>query len=141
METRVADSVASRTFQLRLVLAFGGAAVLLVMVGIYGVVSHAVGLRSREIAIRIAVGATPGAVRRLVGLQVIPPLAIGMPAGVPAAVTAALSLQSLLFEVVPYDVTTVAGVVALLAIVSALAAWVPARRACAIQPASTLGAH
>ena len=138
MEELLAASVAPRRFQMTLVLLFAVAALLLASLGIYGVVSYSVGQRTGEMGIRMALGAQPGAISGMVLRQGIGPVAAGLAVGVASALGLGRLLGSLLFGVKAADPATMAGVVALLAAVAALASWVPARRATRIDPAVAL---
>jgi ABC-type antimicrobial peptide transport system permease subunit len=138
MDERMAESVAPRRFQMTLVLLFAVAALLLASLGIYGVVSYSVGQRTGEMGIRMALGAQPGAISGMVLRQGMTPVAAGLVAGVAAALGLGRLLGSLLFGVKAADPATIAGVVALLAAVAALASWLPARRATRIDPAVAL---
>jgi putative ABC transport system permease protein len=122
----------------RLALLFAGAAVLLAMVGLYGVVAFSVARRVREIGIRLALGAS----RRRIVLMVMRDGAtlalLGVCLGLAGALASTRVLSSLLFGVGATDVATFASVSALLLGVAALAAFVPARRATAVDPLSSL---
>ena len=133
-----ASSLAGRRFNLILVAAFGCTALLLAAAGIYGVMAYTVTRRTREVGVRMALGATAGDVLRLVLDQGLRTTAIGVILG--AAGTFALTrlMGSLLFGVSPFDPLTLAGAVFLLAAVSLIACWVPARRATRIDPLEAL---
>ncbi|HVO35306.1 MAG TPA: FtsX-like permease family protein [Gemmatimonadales bacterium] len=98
-------------------------------VGLYGVVSYMVSLRGREMAVRMALGAAPAALSRLVLAQAAAVAAFGIVLGIAAALLLTRSLASLLYGVVPGDPVTLLGAAALMAAVSAAASWLPARRA------------
>jgi putative ABC transport system permease protein len=138
MEERMAESVAPRRFQMTLVLLFGAAALLLASLGIYGVVAYSVGQRAGEMGIRMALGAQPGAISGMVLRQGMTPVAVGLAAGAAGSLALGKLLGSLLFGVKAADPGTIAGVTALLAVVAALASWLPARRATRIDPAVAL---
>ena len=138
METMVAASVAPRRFQMDLVLLFAGAAMLLAGLGIYGVVSYSVAQRTNEMGIRMALGAQPGSIQRLVLRQGMVPVALGLAAGAAVSIALGRLLGSLLFGVTASDPVTVAGVVALLAAVGAAASYVPALRATHVDPSTAL---
>jgi putative ABC transport system permease protein len=138
MEQILDGTVATPRFQMTLLGGFAAVAMLLAAVGIYGVVAYSVSRRTHEIGIRLAIGAGPADVLRLMlrgGL--LPPLA-GMLAGFPLAVAATRALESFLYGVKPLDAATYGTVAAMLLAVAAAAAWVPARRAMAVDPASAL---
>ncbi|MDX1394015.1 MAG: ABC transporter permease [Gemmatimonadota bacterium] len=138
IEDRVATVVAERRFTLLILAGFAGLALLLAAIGIYGVVAYAVALRTREIGIRIALGARPSAVRTLVQRDTLSDIVIGGAAGILMALALTRVMQSLLFEVSPTDPLTFIGVVVALGAVGWLAAWVPARRSTRIDPVRTM---
>lgn len=138
MDELVAASVSQRRFQLQLVLLFGAAALLLAALGIYGVVSYAVVQRTPEIGVRIALGAGRAAVSRMVLSQALRLVGLGLVVGVPAALATGALLRTLLFEVVPYDAATLAGVCVLLTTVALVSAYLPSRRASRVDPMSAL---
>jgi putative ABC transport system permease protein len=134
MERLVSDSVSQRRFQMTLVLAFAGAALLLASLGIYGVVSYSVARRTNEMGIRMALGARSGDLHRLVVIQGLKPVLLGLTAGVAGALALGRVLRSLLFEVSATDPVTIVGVVALLAAVAVAACVIPAVRATRVDP-------
>jgi putative ABC transport system permease protein len=138
MEDIVAESVAQRRFQMSLVLLFAGAAVLLASLGIYGVVSYSVAQRTNEMGIRMALGAQPGNIRRMVLGQSLLPVCAGLLAGVMASVALGRVLGSLLFGVSAWDPATISGVLTLLIAVAATATLPPVRRATRVDPMSAL---
>jgi putative ABC transport system permease protein len=138
MEEVVAESVAQRRFQMSLVLLFAVVAMLLASLGIYGVVSYSVAQRTNEMGIRMALGARPAAIRRMVLRQGLLPVAIGLGAGVSASMALGRLLGSLLFGVSTGDPITILGVVGLLAAVAAAATLVPAHRATHVDPVTAL---
>jgi putative ABC transport system permease protein len=134
----VSDSVAQTRFRTELLGLFGAAALLLAVLGIYGVIAYDVGRRAREIGIRIALGAGR---RELVGLVLSQGLgltALGLAAGAAGAAALTRFLSSLLFETGPLDPATWAGVALALLAAGALASWIPARRALRVDPISVL---
>ncbi len=135
MTALVERSTAGRRFTLAVVGAFGVLALVLSGLGIYGVLSHAVAQRAREIGIRMALGATRGSVTGLVFQGAAMPVVAGVAVGVVAAAGLTRFLQALLFGVTPLDPVTFGGATLTLVAVAALAAWVPARRASRIDPA------
>jgi predicted permease len=120
---------------------FAAAALALAGVGIYGVTSYAALRRTREMGIRMALGAGPGEVRRLVIGQALGAGAVGIAIGLAAALAGTRLLRGLLFEVHPADPLTFAAVPLFLAFVAALAGWVPARRAARLAPTTALRAE
>lgn len=134
METLVSASLAQRRFAMQMVGIFGLVALLLAGIGIYGVMSYAVTQRTREIGIRLALGAQTADVLRLVVRQGMSLSLIG--AGIGAAVTLGLTrfLASMLFGISPYDPATLAATMLLLLLVALLACYLPARRATKVDP-------
>jgi putative ABC transport system permease protein len=131
-------SIGSRSFNLTLVGAFGGTALLLAIAGIYGVMSYWVQRRTREIGVRIALGAQARDVLRLVLRQGMGTAAMGVVAGIVGALALTRFLQSLLFGVKPTDLLTFVGVTLLLTFVAFLASYIPARRATRVDPLEAL---
>jgi ABC-type antimicrobial peptide transport system permease subunit len=117
---------------------FGGIALLLASVGIYGILAYAVARRRREIGVRLALGAQRGAVVRSVLYEGLVLVAAGMAVGVPLSLAAGNLLRSFLYGVTGSDVLTLVGAATTLAIVALLAAYVPARRASNIDPVIAL---
>jgi predicted permease len=120
---------------------FAATALALAAVGIYGVTSYAAARRTREMGIRMALGAAPRDVRRLMIGQALGAGVAGIAIGLAAALAATRALQGMLFEVRPADPLTFAVVPLFLALVAALAGWVPARRAAALAPTAALRAE
>jgi ABC-type antimicrobial peptide transport system permease subunit len=141
IEMRVARVVAERRFTLVVLAAFAAIALLLACIGIYGVVSYAVALRTREIGIRIALGAKPASVRRLVQKDTLMDVVLGGGAGLVLAFGLARVMRSLLYEVSPADPLTFVGVVVALGAAGWLAAYVPATRSTRIDPVRTMRAE
>jgi predicted permease len=138
MPEYVRRSVADRRYPMLLLGLFGGLAVTLAAIGLYGVVAHGVGLRSREFGVRIALGATPGDLARLV-LTGAGALAVGgVVLGTAGALASTRVLTHLLYGVAPSDPGTLAGAAVLLALVVLFAAWLPARRAARVDPMTAL---
>jgi predicted permease len=134
MEQFLAATVAARRFNLSLMSVFAGATLLLAAAGLYAVISYTVTQRTREIGVRMALGAQRGAIRRLVIGQGIKLALVGMALGLGAALALSRWMSSLLFSVSAIDPLTFAGVAALLLLVATLACWVPARRATKVDP-------
>jgi putative ABC transport system permease protein len=117
---------------------FGGLALLLAAVGLYGVVAHAVRARQAEIGLRMALGAAPSSIVRLVFQRVGILIATGLALGLAGSLWAARFVEALLFRLEARDPVTFAGAAAVLVAVGALAAWMPARRAARLDPATVL---
>jgi predicted permease len=131
-------SLGSRRFNLTLVAVFAGTALLLAVAGIYGVMSYTVIQRTREIGVRMALGASSRQVFRTILGQGLTTTAIGITVGVVAALGLTRTIQTLLFGVTPTDPVAYAAVAALLAVVATLACWLPARRAMRADPMEAL---
>ena len=117
---------------------FGGLALLLAAVGLYGVVAHAVRARQREIGLRIALGAAPSSILRLVFERVGVLIAAGLALGLAGSLWAARLVEALLFHLEPRDPVTFGGAAAVLVAVGVLAAWLPAHRAARLDPVTVL---
>jgi putative ABC transport system permease protein len=130
----VSDSVAQRRFSMLLLAVFAGVALFLAGVGLYGVVAYTVAQRTREIGVRMAIGARRGDVLRLVvggGLRLA---VIGVVVGTGAALALARFVESLLYEVTPFDPLSYLATAGVLLAVAAIACFVPAARAAGIDP-------
>jgi predicted permease len=130
----VSASLQARRFNLILVGFFAAAALLLAVVGLYGVMAYAVTRRTREIGVRIALGATPAKILSLVLKQGARVTAVGVVIGVVGSFLLTRAIRSLLFGLSSTDPLTFLGVAILLVLVALLACWVPARRAAKIDP-------
>jgi ABC-type antimicrobial peptide transport system permease subunit len=138
MELAVADSIARERFAMVLFSIFAAGALLLASIGIYGVLSYVVGQRTREIGIRMALGAKQGDVVLAVlrdGFRMTLP---GVGIGVLVALALTRLMSAILFGVKPTDIVTYASVAALLCAVALLACYVPARRAAKLDPMQAL---
>src|SRR6187401_1198295 len=140
--SRLADHTKAATFQQKLagdlLVVFGALALVLAGIGSYGVLSYLVGMRRREIGIRLAVGATRADVFRLIAGSGARLIGAGVVAGLLLSVGVGLGLERLLIGIKPMDPVTYAGVIVALAIVAATACLLPARRAASVDPVTTL---
>jgi putative ABC transport system permease protein len=136
----VARASSRRYFTLLMIACASGMAILLGAIGLYGVMSYVVTLRTREMGIRLALGAAPDALRRMVTRQGLAVSAVGIAVGLLGAIALTRFLAALLFEVSPTDKTVLVASAALLLAIAAIASYLPARRAAAIDPAVTLRA-
>jgi predicted permease len=138
MREVVASAVAERRLQMILTTMFAAVALLLGSIGLYGVVSYAVACRTREIGLRLALGSPRADVMRSVFAHGLPPVAAGLLVGVLSAVGAATALRSLLFGIVPMDPLSLTAVAVVLLLTSAVACYLPARRAASLDPLEAL---
>src|SRR6185503_12054710 len=138
LETVAGAAIATRRLTLWLVATFGLTALFLAVVGIYGVMAQAVGQRRHEFGVRQALGATRGDIMRLVFSTSAVMTAGGLAAGVMLAIGSTRLLASLLYGITPLDPPTFALVAATLVAAAAGAAYLPARRATRINPATAL---
>lgn len=134
----VGSGAAVRLFTLRMVVTFAAVALALAALGLFGVLSYGVKLRSQEFGIRMVLGAEQGVIRRMVLRQGLTIAAIGIGVGLLGALALSKLMTSLLFQVSPLDPQVLLGAVGFLAVVSAMAAYLPARRATAADPRSAL---
>ncbi|MBW3534022.1 MAG: FtsX-like permease family protein, partial [Gemmatimonadetes bacterium] len=138
LEQAVADSTSTQRFSMLLQLVFAGVALVLAAVGIYGVISYSVAQRTREIGIRMALGADRGRVLRLVVGQGMTLVGVAVVVGLVVALMAGQVLASLLYGVSPRDPLTYIAVTGVLTLVALAACWIPARRASGVTPQSAL---
>jgi putative ABC transport system permease protein len=110
----------------------------LAAIGLYGIVSYTTAARTKEFGVRLALGAQRSNVATAVVADAFIPVAAGIAAGLPLALTIARAAEKLLFGVSPTDATTYASGAVVMLVVAAAAAWLPARRACGLDPAATL---
>jgi ABC-type antimicrobial peptide transport system permease subunit len=122
-------------------VAFGGLASMLAAIGLYGVMSYAVARRTREIGLRVALGADRSRVMWLVLKEVILMSLAGITAGLTAALWLTRQVEAQLFGLSPHDPSTLAAATVLLAVIAIVAGYVPARRATAIDPIVALRAE
>jgi putative ABC transport system permease protein len=138
MQEVLAESLAQRQFQMLLILAFAGTAIVLAAMGIYGVVSYSVTRRRNEMGVRMALGARAQDLYAMVIRQAMIPVTLGLLLGLVGALAAGRVLSSLLFEVGPRDPIIITAVIGVLLAVALAACLVPARRAAAASPLEAL---
>jgi putative ABC transport system permease protein len=141
MDQLIAPQLAQPRLNALLLSAFALAAVLLAAIGLYGIMASAVSQQTRELGVRMALGATPPRLRQMVLGEALTIAGAGAIAGLAAALAASRVLRTMLFEVSPTDPETLIGVSLLLLAISLLAAYLPARRATQIDPARALRAE
>jgi ABC-type lipoprotein release transport system permease subunit len=138
MTSLAARSMSGLSFTMLTLGLVAAMALILGAVGLYGVLSYVGAERTREIGVRMALGAQPGGVRRMVVVQGARVVAVGVAIGLVAAWLTTKQLGSLLFEVQPLDVMTFAGTSASMLLVGILASYFPARRASNVDPTESL---
>jgi len=116
----------------------GAVALLLTMIGVYGVIAYSTGRRTAEIGIRMAVGASPGSVAWMIVRETLLLVAAGLAIGIPLSLASATMLKSLLFGVAPQDPRTLTGSALLLVVAACLAGYIPAVRAAHLDPSAAL---
>ena len=141
LEDVFAESIARPRLTAAAMSIFGGAALLLAALGVYGIVAYSVSQRSREFGIRVALGAKPSQIIGMVVNQNLRIVGIGLALGLIASIPSTRLLRGMLFQVGPNDPTTFIAIGAILAAVAMVAAYVPARRGTQIDPALTLKAE
>ena len=138
MRELIRRSSSEERYRTLLTTVFGALAILLAAVGMYGVTARAVARRTREVGIRLALGATTGGVVRLLVGHTLVGVIVGVGVGLLGALATGRFLAPFLFGIDAVDPTTYAGIVALLALASAVASWLPARRAGRLEVAGVL---
>jgi predicted permease len=141
LDQRLFATLTDRNFNLLVLGGFAAVALLLSLAGIYGVVSYAVARRTREIGIRMALGARPARVVASMQAHTLLAVIVGAAAGCAAAAALSRLMSGLLYGIEPMDATTLVAAPALLLAVAALASWVPARRSARVDPVHTLRAE
>ena len=120
---------------------FAALALLLGIIGLYGVIAYSVSQRTREIGVRMALGAQSGSVYQLILKEAGWLTIAGIVAGLLSSVGAAVLMRNMLFGTPPWDVPTLAAVAVVLAIAALLASYIPARRAASVNPVDALRAE
>jgi putative ABC transport system permease protein len=138
MQEVVQSTVSERRFQLTVTMLFAIVALLVGAIGLYGVVTYSVACRTNEIGLRIALGAARRELMRWIFFHGLVPVAVGLVVGLSSAVTIAVTLRSLLFEISPADPLSLAAVAGVLLATSSLACYLPARRAAMVDPMTAL---
>jgi ABC-type antimicrobial peptide transport system permease subunit len=138
MQEVLIDSTARQDFNMLLMTIFGGSALLLAAIGVYGLMAYSVQQRAQEMGIRMALGARPGEVRNMVVFQGMRLTAVGVALGAAAAFVLTRFIASLLFGVAVWDPLVFVLVPVLLTVVALAAVWLPAHRASRIDPAVAL---
>jgi putative ABC transport system permease protein len=141
MQDYVDAAIADRRFTMLVLIGFGAASLLLAAIGVYGTLAYLTSQRRQEFGLRMALGASAGRILRSVAGEGLWLSALGGVVGIAGAAALASGLRDLLYDVAPFDVTTLVGVTALVAVASLLAAVHPAWRAAGVDPAATLRAE
>ncbi|MEG9435496.1 ABC transporter permease [Edaphobacter sp. HDX4] len=141
LDSQVSDSIAPEHLETSILLAFGGAALLLALLGIYGTLSYVVQTRTQEVGIRIALGASRQSVYWLMTETILPPVLLALLAGWAASLGIGRTLSALLYDTAPTDPVVSISVVLLFAIAAAAATFVPCRHAAHIDPIQALRAE
>jgi putative ABC transport system permease protein len=134
MHQVVGESTARNDFNMTLLTIFAGVALLLAAIGVYGLMAYSVQQRTQEIGVRMALGATPQQVRKMVVVQGMQLALVGVVVGVGLSLALTRLMKSMLFGVKPYDLATMILVPILLSAVTLMAAYLPARRASRVDP-------
>ncbi|MBA2259257.1 MAG: FtsX-like permease family protein [Acidobacteria bacterium] len=134
MDAVIEESIGTRRFPMLLLGAFSLVALLLAAIGVYGVVTYIVSQRTREIGIRMALGARAAEVVGMVVRRSLTPIAAGLVVGIAGSIVASRLLGTLLYEVKPHDPVVLGAIVAVLGTSAFAACLVPARRAASVDP-------
>ena len=141
MEELFTSSISTQRLSVVLLGTFAGLALLLAAVGLYGVLTYSVGQRTREIGVRMALGATQSSVVALILRHGLKLAALGLAAGLVAALGLAQLLKRVLYEISPFDALSFGAVAVVLAIIGLVACWLPARKATRVDPMAALRAE
>lgn len=134
----IGSGVASRVFTLRILTAFASVALLLAALGLFGVLSFTVKLRTQEFGIRMALGASRSAIRNMVMRRGLLVAGVGVVFGLIGALAISRVMASMVFQISPYDPVVIAGSIAFMAAIAAVAAYIPAFRATTVDPREAL---
>jgi hypothetical protein len=137
----VGASIREQRFQMVLLTVFAGSALLLTAIGVFAVLSYTVRDRAREIGVRIALGARPGSVVRLVVGRGLLLVGLGSAIGLGVALLASRMLTAMLYDITPTDPVVLVSAVGVLLAIALVAAWIPARRAALVDPLVALRAE
>lgn len=138
LDAQLTDSIATERFETLVLVSFGAAALLLAMLGIYGVLSYSVVTRQQEIGVRMALGATRAKVYALTFAEAGGPVFAGLIAGMAGSLLAGRAIQKLLYGTQPVDVPVILMVTVVFLLSAAAAAFLPARRAASVDPMEAL---
>jgi ABC-type antimicrobial peptide transport system permease subunit len=138
LDDQVQRNIRSDKLVFQLAGAFAALATILAMLGLYGVMAYSVTRRTREIGIRLALGAATGAIRTMVLRELMIIFGTGLVIGVPLSLGLARIAESQLFGVKAYDVAVIAGAVVALSVAAIAAGYIPARRATRVNPVQAL---
>jgi predicted permease len=138
LDSQVSDSLAPEHLETGIFAAFGAAALLLALLGIYGTLSYSVEARTQEVGIRMALGATRQSVYRLMLGTIVAPVFLGLALGCIASLTIGKSLSALLYGTSPTDLSVILPVICIFAIAAVAATSLPCRRAAMIEPMEAL---
>ena len=138
LDMQMAESVAPDRLQAIVLTAFGGAALILAILGVYGVLAYSVSLRTAEFGIRIAVGSSRRSLIRLVLVEASKPITVGLGLGALVSVGVVRAIRSLLYETSAADLGSIIGSIGLLLVATFLAAFLPAYRASRTDPMRAL---
>ena len=138
LDAQLTDSLATERFETLVLLSFGAAALLLAMLGIYGVLSYSVVTRKQEIGVRMALGATRGKIYTLTFAEAGAPVIVGIAAGLAGSLLAGRAIERLLYGTEAVDAPVMLVVTALFLVSAAAAAFLPARRAASVDPMEAL---
>ena len=138
LDTQLAQSIAPERLQSIVLSSFGIAALVLAILGVYGVLAYSVSLRTPEFGIRVALGSSKVSLIRLVLLEALTPVGGGIGLGLLASLAATRAIRTLLYETSPVDPTTILASIGVLLVATFVAAFLPAYRASRIDPMKVL---